>query len=288
MKEISNNNNRNKIKLNALDKNKNVENLKIENNIIKKEINNNLYENLNLKKNGKKKLPPLKTENNQIKKESDIIAYNKCNECKKNNTSVYCRKCNKFLCLNCSNKNHSKEEHKLIEIETNEKININRYKEEINNDLYDSLKSFNYINLEINKENFDINTTKKNFENIINSLIDIAEGFKDKLNEEYNFNKEDNNEKIEKELNIINEEITNINDSKINKEGINIIKELNIKDRKVNKLINEYKCDSNSEFVNFKIKTLFSDIEDEIDKIMFELEESIDLGKFSELKNNSI
>ena len=59
MNEISINNNRNKIKLNALNKNKNVENTKTENIIIKKEKNDNLYENLNLKKNGKKKLPPI-------------------------------------------------------------------------------------------------------------------------------------------------------------------------------------------------------------------------------------
>ena len=287
MNEISINNNRNKIKLNALNKNKNVENTKTENIIIKKEKNDNLYENLNLKKNGKKKLPPIKTENNNKKEKekenNDIIAYNKCGECKKNNSSEYCRKCNKFLCLNCSNKNHSKEEHKLIEIDTNEKININRYKEEINKDLYNSLKSFNYIN----KENFDINKSKKNFENMINSLIDVAEGYKDNLNEEYNLNIEENKKKIESDLNIIKKDITNINDN-INNDGINIFKEFNMKDRNINKLKNEYKCETNSEFINHKIQKMFLDIEDEIDKVMFELEESIDLGKISELKNNSI
>ena len=82
-------NKRNKIKLNvSLNQNKKEENLKTDNNInniIKKE-NNNLYENLNLKKNGKKKLPPLKTEQNQIKNyiDNDIIPYNNCSECKKN------------------------------------------------------------------------------------------------------------------------------------------------------------------------------------------------------------
>ena len=142
-------NNSNKLKPNIIKKNKSLEKFKTENNnnLNKNNINHNNkklnnIKDLHLKKNGKKKLPPIKTENNKNK--IDIIAYNNCSECIKNITSEYCRKCNKFLCLSCSNENHSKEDHKLIEIEEDkEKTNISRYKEEINKDLYNYFKYHN-------------------------------------------------------------------------------------------------------------------------------------------------
>ena len=52
-------------------------------------------------------------------------------------------------------------------------------------------------------------------------------------------------------------------------------------DKNINSLINEYKCSNNEEYANNKIQKLFGDIEDEIDIIMFELEENINAEKIS-------
>lgn len=253
--------------------NKSLEKIKAENKNKKK----NEYLDLNLKKNGRIKLPPIKTEPNL--KKIDIIPYNNCSECIKNKTSEYCRKCDKFLCFNCSNKNHSQEDHKLIDIDDNEKININRYKEEINKDLYDSFKYLNHINDDMLKDNSDIDKAKKNFEKIISSLVEIAAGIKDNLNEEIHFNVEENKDQVGIKINKIKDEINNEN---VKRNDIDVIKELNIKDKNINKLIKEYNCISKDEFVKNKIENLFLDIEDEIDKVIFELEEKIpDLTKTS-------
>ena len=267
-------NNNSKIKYNITKINKSAEKSKAENSSIKTDVSNNRKNNLNLNKNGRKKLPPIK------KEKSDIIDFNNCIECIKNITSEYCRKCNKFLCLNCANKNHSKEDHKLIEIDNNEKINIYRYKEELNKELYDSLKSFDSINIDESIDiNKDIEKYRKNFNGIIKSLVDVAKGIKENLNEENHkeLNKEENKEIIIKRLkktkNEINNELKEYNENK----GIDIFRELNLKDRTINKLIKEYKCETYDEFINNKIQNLFLDIENEFDNVVFQLEESINI-----------
>ena len=233
-----------------------------------------------MNKNGRKKLPPIK------KQKSEKIDFNNCIECIKNITSEYCRKCNKFLCLNCANKNHSKEEHKLIEIDNNEKINIYRYKEELNKELYDSLKSFDFINIDESIDiNKDIEKYRKNFNGIIKSLVDVANGIKENLNEENHkeFYKEENKEIIKKRLNNIKDEINNELKEYNENKGIDIFRDLKEKDRTINKLIKEYKCETYAEFINNKIQNLFLDIENEFDDVIFQLEENINICKIFDI-----
>ena len=168
--------------------NKSVEKIKKTKTVTEKNINKNnmkinklnYYEDLKLKVNGKKKLPPIKKEsdnnimNNKDNKDNiennndyDIIAFNNCSECITNITSEYCRNCNKFLCLNCANENHSNESiHKLIEMDDNEKINISRYKEELNKDLFSSFNNIMNTTLDGGDNNIDIDNQKNNFEKL--------------------------------------------------------------------------------------------------------------------------
>ena len=265
--------------------------LKTESNANNKSNNKNknkldFYEELNLKKNGRKKLPPIKTENieneemNNMHSNNDIIAFNNCSECLYGLTSVYCRNCNKFLCLDCSNKNHYVEsEHKLIEIDDNEKINVNRYKEEINKELYNAFNSFNNCGLDNEGDTIDTEGEKKNFEKLINNLTDVAMGMKESINLDEEFYNEDK-DKIRDELNNIKNELNNENYEEKNNgdDGFKFFKELIDKDKKIKNLKKEYNCNSTAEYMDNKIQKLFGDVEDEIDKVLFELEEKINLG----------
>jgi len=265
--------------------------LKTESNANNKSNNKNknkldFYEELNLKKNGRKKLPPIKTENieneemNNMHSNNDIIAFNNCSECLYVLTSVYCRNCNKFLCLDCSNKNHYLEsKHKLIEIDDNEKINVNRYKEEINKELYSAFNSFNNCGLDNEGDTIDTEGEKKNFEKLINNLTDVAMGMKESINLDEEFYNEDK-DKIGNELNNIKNELNNENyEEKNNDDGFKFFKELIEKDKKINNLKKEYNCNSTAEYIDNKIQKLFGDVEDEIDKVLFELEEKVNFGE---------
>ena len=279
----------NKTKQNEIKKSNSSEKIKkenIEQKICKTELKTINYEDFHLKKNGKKKLPPIKIDNQEIKK--DVIDDNKCSECLKKIFLDYCRNCNIFLCLKCSNNNHLKEGHKLIEIDDNEKVNISRYKEEINKNLYNCLNSFNNVNIEGENEEINIEEAKNKYEKLINNLCETCERFIENLNEEEEeevFNEEEIKNEIEEKLNIINDELNNENyDEDIKENGICVFKELNKKDRIIKTLINDYKCDNSAELSGNKINKFFTDIENEIDIILFDLEEQIDLEKFSNLQ----
>ena len=289
---ISNNDNLNSINSNNNSHRtyKNSGKIKTESNTSNNSNNKNknkldFYEELNLKKNGRKKLPPIKTENNENEEmnnkqqNNDIIAFNNCSECLYGATSVYCRNCNKFLCLDCSNKNHYIEnEHKLIEIDDNEKINVNRFKEEINKELFNALNSFDNCGLDNEGDTIDTEGERKNFEKLINNLTDVAIGMKESINLDEEYNNEDK-ERIEDELNNIKNELNNENyEEKNNEDGFKFFKELNAKEKNINKLMKEYNCNSTAEFMDYKIQKLFGDIEDEIDKVIFELEENVNIG----------
>ena len=109
--------------------------------------------------------------------------------------------------------------------------------------------------------------------------MDVAKGIKENLNEENHkeFNKEENKEIIIKRLNKTKDEINNEIKEYNEIKGINIFRELNEKDRAINKLIKEYKCETHAEFISNKIENLFLDIENEFDKVAFQLEENINI-----------
>ena len=127
-------------------------------------------------------------------------------------------------------------------------------------------------------------------EKLINNLVDISKDIKDNENgKNEEFNNDRNKEKIEMQINNIKDEIENKEyENKIKEKGINIFIYLNLKDRNLNKLLKDYKCNNNTEFVNNKIEKMFGDVEEEIDKVIFELETQIDIGKITDLKNLSL
>ena len=127
-------------------------------------------------------------------------------------------------------------------------------------------------------------------EKLINNLVDISKDIKDNENgKNEELNNDRNKEKIEMQINNIKDEIENKEyKNKIKEKGINIFIDLNLKDRNLNKLLKDYKCNTNTKFVNNKIEKMFGDVEEEIDKVIFELETQIDIGKITDLKNLSI
>jgi hypothetical protein len=172
--------------------------------------NNNIINKYNHKKNNNNKsisptsssltkLPPIKTRNkskNKIsckdlninmterkKNESqlydNITSYLICRECLINETKYYCRKYNTFICVNCNNKRHKK--HKLLEIDnSNEKINIDKYKEELNNKLYyamDNLDNLDYIqSTEVKEDKWS-----QKFREGVDNLVRVAQDVKDEI-----------------------------------------------------------------------------------------------------------
>ena len=260
----------------------------IKQNIYKTEPKTINYEDLHLKKTGKKKLPPIKTDNQE--KKNDAIGDNKCSKCLKNIISEYCKNCNSFLCLNCTNNYHFKEGHKFIEIDDNEKINISKYKVEINKNLYDSLNYFNNTTIDTENDNIDIEKSKINYETLIKNLGQACEKLIDNLNEEEeeeDFNDEEIKKEFKIKINKINDELKNENfEEKVKENGISVFKELFNRDKNINKLIKDYKCDNSSDLAVNKLQNYFKDIENEIDGILFDLEAQIDIEQLSNLQNN--
>ena len=104
-------------------------------------------------------MPPIKLKNkseNKIKIKIEISSYKLCRECLTNQTIYYCRICDKFICLNCNNKKHKN--HLLLETDINsvEKVNIDKYKEELINNLYLAINNLNNLdNIQLNEINVE-------------------------------------------------------------------------------------------------------------------------------------
>ena len=210
----------------------------------------------------KKKLPPLKIKTNI---NLDISSYKLCRECLNNETKYYCRKCDKFICSNCQNKKHNN--HLLLEIDiTSEKPNIDKYKEEILNKLYFAINSLDNL-VSIQNKEINIEEWKRKYNEGVNSLKQIAKEQKEEM--EMNKSKKENN-KIDINK-IIKEEKKLLNNISIstNKDPFQLFNDINKRERLINHNIKKGKNKTN------KIEEMFTDIENEIDNILFELEEQI-------------
>ena len=230
--------------------------------------------------NIKRKLPPIKNknlisyknlENNEDKKYKLKInnsSYKVCTDCSINQTKFYCRKCNLFICEKCINKNHKN--HLKMEIDiNNEKENLNKYKEEINNKLSSAINYFDDIdNIKNNDINIDEWNTKYN--DAINNLVQIAQEQKQEIEKNNSDNNSNNNYQIEFQ-NKLNEEIKTLNNITISitKDPFQLFNEINERDKVIEQTI------KNGENKTNKIEEMFVNIENEIDNILFDLEEQI-------------
>ena len=225
--------------------------------------------------NIKKKLPPIKLKNkieikNKIK--IDISSYKLCRECLTNQTKYYCRKCDKFICINCNNKNHKN--HLLLETDiNNEKVNVNKYKEEIINKLCFAINNLdNLDNIETNEIN--VEEWKKKYNEAINHLTQVAQEQKEEMHNNNNIKNNINNidqkeflKKLEKEKDLLNNiKITT------RKDPFELFNDINKRERLINQTYKKGKNISNN------IEEMFINIENEIDNVLFELEEQISIN----------
>ena len=222
-----------------------------------KSLKNNKNKNLIKEINFNEKI--LKSENNKIN--------NKCMECFFKEIKFFCRKCNNFLCENCIHTNHLK-----IEIDNNFDLGLVKYKEKLNYILSESNKSFD--NLEnIKKKKIDFDIWNSRYAECIDKLIITANNIKDEKIKEIAENKN-----LKKEKNIfmmVKKEYKDIKNVKceIYRDPFETFSEINNIEKEIYNLINTLKINNKKKTLKEKIDGMFSDIENEIDKIMFQLEE---------------
>ena len=237
------------------------------------------------------KLPPIKTKNkskNQIsckdlninmterkKNESqlcnDIASYIICRECLLNEIKYYCRKCNTFICVNCNNKKHKK--HILLEIDiSNQKINIDKYKEELNNKLYYAMNNLdNLDNIESTEVKEDDWSQK--FQDAVDNLVKVAQDVKDEIKNNKGNNTDISNN-IKNYQNKLKKEVENLKKISIsmNEDPFELFNDINRMERIINQIVKGGSNKTN------KIEEMFIDIENEIDYALFELEEQMNFN----------
>ena len=230
---------------------------------------------LNNSSSTKKKLPPIKNKNNKIKIKIDILSYKLCRECLTNETKYYCRQCNKFICIKCNNKKHKN--HLLLESDiNNEKRNVDIYKEAIINKLCLVINNLDNIdNIQTNE--ISMEEWKNKYNEAINNLTRIAQEQKEELknnknNNKKNINDNDNNDKNEF-LQRLKDEKELLNNIVIStgKDPFELFNDINKRERIINQTIKKGKNKIN------KIEEMFINIENEIDNVLFELEEQINV-----------
>ena len=195
---------------------------------------------------------------------------NKCLECFIKEIKFYCRNCNKFLCENCIDKAHLK-----IEIDNNFDFGLLKYRKELNFILSKSNKSFDKLN-NIKENKIDIDNWNIRYKECINELSSIANNIKNEKIKEIEENK--NLEKDKNLMKAIKKEYKDIKNIKceIIRDPFETFSEINNKEKVIYNLINTLETNNNKgKTTKQKINWMFSDIENEIDKIMFKLEEQI-------------
>lgn len=220
-----------------------------------------------------RKLPPIKnniTSNYFDNKfEINIFTYKICKNCMRKKTNNFCRKCDAFICSNCSYKRHKN--HLIFGINLDdEDINIDNYKNELMNNYSSTINDLD--NLEtIKKKELKEDEWKAKYNKAINTLAQIVQKNLSKFKEEENNeeeNKENDNEEFKKNLKKEKNNINNIVIS-INKDPFKLFKEINEKEKLVQKMIKKNNKENN------KIDEIFDQIENEIDDIIYNLEEDI-------------
>jgi hypothetical protein len=237
--------------------------------------NKNLLKNLKTKKNALE----IKEIINEKKKIIDIDK--RCRDCFVKEIKYYCRLCNKFICNSCVSKYHPNNNHILLELDYN---NLNKtfsqYSGDLNNILVDSIKSLDALSYN-QDEGIDINLWNSKYKEDINKLGRTAYDIK---TEKHKIIKEPEKENITTEVDtsLIEKEYNKINKIKcdVNKDPFETFSEINNKEKEIYKLINNCKSfQTKEQIIKNRINDMFLDVEDEIDKIMFQLEEQVYTSK---------
>ena len=237
------------------------------------------------------KLPPIYQKNSQNHKNNFIIVYNKCNDCYLSNISIYCRRCNKFLCNNCAlNKKSYHIIHKevfIILIQDSNKANIKLYKNIINMQLKDSLSCFNNIGINKKENKYEENKNNENNNNnfnyieIINNISNKIYKLVDKITEMNNSLKEIDNNQIED--NLKNQEIEQICENEKNiLKNLNVYQYmspfqpffiLNVYEKNMIKYFNKNRVKNDErKYIKNQIELLFENIENEVDNVLMEID----------------
>ena len=212
-----------------------------------------------------------------VYKLKDIYSFKNCVECLKEKSIYYCRSCDKFICETCKTKNHN----------GNFRV-INIVKKKI--------KNIEHLLLKINYDNISENIL--NYKNILKKKLMIPYEFLEFIVDESNDNQEKKWKiKFDMKINILINKVDDLNEE--NSEDLNFsIKKDEIDD--IKKYVNECNCSGEENpyklFKNLyekdkilknmiktdqnninmvKINNMFYEIENEIDKVLFNLEEKI-------------
>ena len=218
--------------------------------------------------------------NNIIKniyKLKDINSFRNCGECVNEKSVYYCRSCNKFICEDCKTKKHNGN-YRIINIEKNK------------------TKTIEHLLIEINYDKISENI--ENYKNLLKTKLMVPYGYLEFSTDESNVIQEKKwrikfDMKIDELVNKANDIKEEKNDGlicDINSEDINSIKkyisgykcngqdnpyrlfkDLCVQDKNIQNMANTDK--KNSSMV--KINNMFEEIENEIDKVLFDLEEKI-------------
>ena len=200
-----------------------------------------------------------------------FLSFEICRDCLKNKTNNYCRNCDAFICSKCSNKNHKNHSFIKINLE-NEKLNIEKYKEELINNFSSAINNLDNLENVKNKE-ISVDDWKLKYNRAINKLAYISkiklENIKNDNNKEENKGNNSNEDlDLDKKLKEEKNNIKNIVIS-IDKDPFKLFKEINEKERIAKQIIKQKNKENN------EIDDLFCNLENEIDNIIYDLEEEI-------------
>ena len=234
----------------------------------------------------KKKLPPIKNKNllsyklfnnnedkkNKTKTRIGFTTYRKCRECYENNTKYYCRKCDTFLCNRCLDKKHKIHIKLEININDDENAIVENYKKEIINKFNVTIDNLNSLE-NVLKNEINVDDWQQKYNEAIRNLTQIAEEKKEEIKNNENNDKQNNDNKsrrndFQKKINEEKEALNNITIS-VAKDPFALFIDINKREKIINQTIKRGKIKTN------KIEEMFFDIENEIDNILFHLEEQI-------------
>ena len=245
-------------------------------NIIKSKKNNLINSQSSIYKiNGKKKLPPItiKSRTKSPKVKSNKIL---CYECFKEPSFIFCRECNKFLCNNCFEVNHFN--HIKLDLLDDEKLNLIVYKDKMLKELKESSVNFEKIenlkNKEIDVEKWGTIFTEK-IDNIKNVTLKIQDSLSNKIYKSQKINVGNN---IDDVYYLAKHKLDNINDNNI-KEPLDLFLEINKSEREIKRLFHDSILLNKKDSLKTRIEKIYSRIEDEIERILQEIEYDEELTK---------
>ncbi len=245
-------------------------------NIIKSKKNNLINSQSSIYKiYGKKKLPPItiKSRTKSPKVKSNKIL---CYECFKESSFIFCRECNKFLCNNCFEVNHFN--HIKLDLLDDEKLNLIVYKDKMLKELKESSVNFEKIenlkNKEIDVEKWGTIFTEK-IDNIKNVTLKIQDSLSNKIYKSQKINVGNN---IDDVYYLAKHKLDNINDNNI-KDPLDLFLEINKSEREIKRLFHDSILLNKKDSLKTRIEKIYSRIEDEIERILQEIEYDEELTK---------